>query len=122
MKELVAKRIRPVLVLAARALMIVSSGSLLGAGGVHSRTLDWYSEGALESGLKVVSSEKADSPRHYAALGGSDEILWVAVKTPLGKQIRVAARFLLGRYGNLWEVVDVEGDENEFLRVGCQGW
>jgi hypothetical protein len=46
----------------------------------------------------------------------------VAVEIPLENQIRVTGRFLLGRYGNLWEVVDVEGDEDEFLRVGCKGW
>ena len=84
--------------------------------------MQWYSEGALESGLKVISSERANSPQHHATLGDSEEILCVAVEIPLENHIRVTARFLLGRYGNLWEVVDVERDEDEFLRVGCKGW
>jgi len=84
--------------------------------------MQWYSEGAPESGLKVVSLEKAGSQQHHATLADSEEILFVAVEIPLENQIRVTERFLLGRYGNLWEVVDIEGDEDEFLRVGCKGW
>jgi hypothetical protein len=128
MEELMAKRIRPVIALAALALMIVSCEPSIPQGANRALEayipghMNWYPEGAQGSGLKVVSSEKANSPQHHATLGDSDEILCVGVEIPIENEIRVTARFLLGRYGNLWEVVDVEGDEKEFLRVGCKGW
>jgi len=96
-------------------------------GGINALDEFVYSRISGASSYQITSFERALYPQNisrWTEVTPSDEIWCVALSPPLPFSNTTIEHVMIGRLGNLWRVaytLTFVGDE-EYLRIGCQGW